>query len=83
MELKNKLIDWRKNAGFFVATGGPAPGILEEVQMTLLALGYTAQEVSYALHVVGEDIGLPKDAFVEDWIKQAIAHLSSSESVNS
>ena len=37
LELKNKLIDWRKNAGFFVATGGPAPGILEEVQMTLLA----------------------------------------------
>ncbi|MEM6966886.1 MAG: Holliday junction branch migration protein RuvA, partial [Bacteroidota bacterium] len=37
----------------------------------------------YALHVVAEDIGLPKDAFVEDWIKQAIAHLSSSESVNS
>ncbi|MEM6754986.1 MAG: Holliday junction branch migration protein RuvA [Cyanobacteria bacterium P01_C01_bin.38] len=83
LELKSKLIDWRKNAGFFVATGGPAPGILEEVQMTLLALGYTAHEVSYALHVVGEDIGLPKDAFVEDWIKQAIAHLSSSESVSS
>jgi holliday junction DNA helicase RuvA len=77
LELKSKLIEWRKSAGFFVATGGPAPGILEEVQMTLLALGYTAAEVSNALHVVGEDIGLPKDAYVEDWIKQAIAFLSS------
>ncbi|MFH7025549.1 MAG: Holliday junction branch migration protein RuvA [Heteroscytonema crispum UTEX LB 1556] len=77
LELKSKLIEWRKSAGFFVATGGPAPGILEEVQMTLLALGYTAAEVSHALHVVGEDIGLPKDAYVEDWIKQAIAFLSS------
>ncbi|GAB1545473.1 Holliday junction branch migration protein RuvA [Scytonema sp. NUACC21] len=77
LELKNKLIEWRKTAGFLVATGGPAPGILEEVQMTLLALGYTASEVSQALHVVSEDIGLPKDAFVEEWIKQAIAHLSS------
>jgi holliday junction DNA helicase RuvA len=80
LELKNKLIEWRKSAGFFVATGGPAPGILDEVQMTLLALGYTASEVSHALHVVSENIGLPKDAFVEDWIRQAIAHLSSEYS---
>jgi holliday junction DNA helicase RuvA len=77
LELKSKLVEWRKTAGFFVATGGPAPGILEEVQMTLLALGYTANEVSHALHVVSEDIGLPKDAYVEEWIKQAITHLSS------
>ena len=82
LELKAKLIEWRKSAGFFVATEGPAPGILEEVQMTLFALGYTAHEVSHALHVVSEEIGLPKDAYVEDWIKQAIAHLSSSEQVS-
>ncbi|MBE9198554.1 MULTISPECIES: Holliday junction branch migration protein RuvA [unclassified Nodularia (in: cyanobacteria)] len=81
LELKTKLVEWRKSAGFFVATGGPAPGILEEVQMTLFALGYTVDEVSHALHVVSEDIGLTKDAYVEDWIKQAIAHLSSSEEV--
>lgn len=79
LELKSKLIEWRKTAGFFVATGGPAPSILEEVQSTLLALGYTAAEVSHALHFVSEDIGLTKDAFVEDWIRQAIAHLSSTE----
>ena len=81
LELKTKLVEWRKSAGFFVATGGPAPGILEEVQMTLFALGYTADEVSHALHVVSEDIGLTKDAYVEDWIKQAIAYLSSTEAV--
>ncbi len=79
LELKSKLIEWRKTAGFFVATGGPAPGILEEVQMTLLALGYTPNEVSHALHIVSEDIGLPKDALLEEWLRQAIAHLSSSE----
>jgi holliday junction DNA helicase RuvA len=82
LELKTKLVEWRKSAGFFVATGGPAPGILEEVQMTLFALGYTANEVSHALHVVSEDIGLPKDAYVEDWIKQAIAYLSNTEAVS-
>jgi Holliday junction DNA helicase RuvA len=81
LELKTKLIEWRKAAGFLVATSsGPAPGILEEVQMTLLALGYTASEVSHALHVVSEDIGLPKDAYVEDWIRQAIACLSTEYS---
>ena len=80
LELKSKLVEWRKTAGFFVATGGPAPSILEEVQMTLLALGYTANEVSHALHVVSENIGLPKDAYVEEWIKQAITHLSSEYS---
>jgi len=79
LELKSKLIEWRKSAGFFVATGGPAPKILEEVQMTLFALGYTTHEVSQAIHVVTQDIGLSKDAFVEDWIKQAIAYLSSKE----
>jgi Holliday junction DNA helicase RuvA len=61
LELKSKLIEWRKSAGFFVATGGPAPKILEEVQMTLFALGYTALEVSQALHVVSEDIGLSQE----------------------
>jgi holliday junction DNA helicase RuvA len=80
LELKGKLVEWRKTAGFFVATGGPAPGIIEEVQMTLLALGYTANEVSHALHVVSEDIGLPKDAYVEEWIRAAIAHLSTEYS---
>ena len=37
LELKGKLVEWRKSAGFFVATGGPPPAILEEVQMTLFA----------------------------------------------
>lgn len=79
LELKTKLIEWRKNAGSFVATDGPVPDVLEEVQMTLLALGYTAQEVSHSLHYVSEEIGLPKDSCVEDWIKQVITYLSSIE----
>jgi Holliday junction DNA helicase RuvA len=77
LELKKKLTGWRTSAGLTVATGGPAPAVLEDVQMTLLALGYTASEVSQALQTVSEQVGLPKDASAEDWIKQAIAHLSS------
>ena len=49
--------------------------------MTLFALGYTAHEVSNALHVVSEDVGLPKNAYVEDWIRQAIAYLSSNDMI--
>jgi Holliday junction DNA helicase RuvA len=76
LELRKKLTEWRKSAGFFVPTGGPPKEILEDVQMTLLALGYTPHEVSHALQYVSEQVGLPKNAMAEDWIKQAITHLT-------
>jgi holliday junction DNA helicase RuvA len=79
LELKSKLIDWRKNSGIFTTPTGADAGVLQEVQAMLLSLGYTASEVSYAIHYVSEDIGLTKTARVEDWIKQAITHLSSEQ----
>ena len=45
--------------------------------MTLLALGYTASEVSQALQSVSQNAGLSKNANTEDWIRQAIAYLST------
>ncbi len=51
--------------------------VLEEVQDTLLALGYTPNEVSQALQAVSQNAGLAKNANPEDWIRQAIAHLST------
>ena len=77
LELRKKVSEWRKSAGFIVLTGGPPKEILEDVQMTLLALGYTPYEVSHALQLVSEQVGLAADAIAEDWIKQAIAHLSN------
>ncbi|PPS41212.1 Holliday junction branch migration protein RuvA [Chroococcidiopsis sp. TS-821] len=78
LELKKKLADWRATAGVVAATSsGPPPAILEDVQMTLLALGYTASEVSQAITAVSDNAILQQNANAEEWIRQAIAHLSS------
>ncbi|PIG93299.1 Holliday junction branch migration protein RuvA [Gloeocapsopsis sp. IPPAS B-1203] len=77
LELKKKLADWRTSAGFANATsGGPPPAIFEDVQMTLLALGYSASEVSQAITAVSDSAILQQNANAEEWIRQAIAHLS-------
>ncbi|MUL36504.1 Holliday junction branch migration protein RuvA [Gloeocapsopsis dulcis] len=77
LELKKKLADWRTTTGVVAVTsGGPPPAILEDVQMTLLALGYSASEVSQAITAVSDSVILQQNANAEDWIRQAIAHLS-------
>lgn len=77
LELKKKLADWRTTAGVTTVTaGGPPPAIFEDVQMTLLALGYTASEVIQAITAVSDRAILQQNANAEEWIRQAIAHLS-------
>ena len=79
LELKKKLADWR-NATGLAGTASSVPltsAVLEEVQDTLLALGYTANEISQALQAVSQNAGLSKNANPEDWIRQAIAYLST------
>ena len=76
LELRKKLADWTDIPGLVAPTDGPSPAILEDVQMTLLALGYSPSEVSKALQAVSQQVGLAKNANAEDWIRQAIAHLS-------
>ena len=79
LELKTKLADWRIASGLTVAGGsGPPPAIVEEVQLTLLALGYSPNEVAQALSAVSQQALLAKNANAEDWIRQAIAHLSNT-----
>jgi len=78
LELKTKLAEWRQQAG--VATpaseSGPAAGILEDIEMTLLALGYENNEVTQALQAISQDGLLAKSKNAEDWIRNAIAWLS-------
>jgi Holliday junction DNA helicase RuvA len=77
LELKTKLAEWRQQSGIVVTPGaGPAANILEDVEMTLLALGYTDQEITQALQAVGQNSALSKSADTEAWIRQAIAWLS-------
>ncbi|WP_143438046.1 Holliday junction branch migration protein RuvA, partial [Hydrocoleum sp. CS-953] len=56
LELKSKLAEWRQDAGLTTSVPvGVMPAIQEEVEMTLLALGYTGQEVIQALQAVSKD----------------------------
>ena len=79
LELRKKLADWRNITGLAPTTSATplSPEILEDVQDTLLSLGYSPNEVSQALQTVSQNAGLAKNANAEDWIRQAIAWLSS------
>jgi Holliday junction DNA helicase RuvA len=77
LELKTKLAEWRSQANLVLAPGaGPAVNIQEDVEMTLLALGYTDREIMQALQAVGQNSALSKSDDAEAWIRQAIAWLS-------
>jgi holliday junction DNA helicase RuvA len=77
LELRTKLAEWRDQAGLTSAPlPGPAAEIQAEVEMTLLALGYSTREVMDALNTVGQNTALSKTANADDWIREAIAWLS-------
>ncbi|MBW4489718.1 MAG: Holliday junction branch migration protein RuvA [Trichocoleus desertorum ATA4-8-CV12] len=77
LELKTKLAEWRQHAGLSsLPSAGPTAEIQEDVEMTLLALGYTNDEITQALQAVGQNSSLAKNAEPDTWIREAIAWLS-------
>ena len=79
LELKTKLAEWRQESGLVTAPGsGPIAGIQEDVEMTLLALGYTNSEINKALQAVSKQTALSKSSDTEDWIREAITWLSKT-----
>lgn len=77
LELKSKLAEWRVQSGLpTTPEAGPAGSVQEEVEMTLIALGYTNSEIIQALRAVGQKTALAKTADAEEWIREAIAWLS-------
>jgi len=78
LELKTKLAEWRQLAGVAkpASPTGPSPGILEDVEMTLLALGYENSEIAQALDAISQDALVAKSTNAEEWIRSAIAWLS-------
>ncbi len=77
LELKTKLAEWRQQSGIVTTPqAGPVASIQEDVEMTLLALGYTSAEVMQALQAVGPTSALAKNTDAEAWIREAIAWLS-------
>jgi len=78
LELKTKLADGRlAQVG---STRSPSSilsvALQEELEMTLLALGYTPAEISNALNVIASLPILAKTQDIEVWIKEAIGWLS-------
>lgn len=77
LELKTKLADWQQRTHLpSVPTGGPTTSIQEEVEVTLLALGYNNREILDALKAVGQGTTLNKATDPEAWVRAAIAWLS-------
>ena len=76
LELKTKLSDWRQHSGIVAPTGGPVSAVQEDVEMMLVALGYSNSEISKALVAVGSSTTLSKRENTEEWIREAIAWLS-------
>jgi Holliday junction DNA helicase RuvA len=77
LELRSKLSEWREKSGLTtIPDAAPTIGIQEDVEMTLLALGYTTTEITQALQAVGQNTALAKNADAEAWIREAIAWLS-------
>jgi holliday junction DNA helicase RuvA len=77
LELKSKLAEWRLQSGLTTTPeAGPAGTVQEEVEMTLIALGYNNSEIIQALRAVGQKTALSKTADAEEWIREAIAWLS-------
>jgi Holliday junction DNA helicase RuvA len=77
LELKTKLAQWRKEAGLTtVVSSGLTMEVQEEIEMTLLALGYTGSEVMQALEVLSQEQQLSSQTSTEEWIKRAIAWMA-------
>ena len=80
LELKTKLAQWREDAGIEISpstkTVIPKTEIIEDLEMTLLALGYTKEEIEQAISAISQDNQILKNPNVEEWIRSAISWLS-------
>lgn len=77
LELRTKLSQWRDDIGLPQGDiTSPHVGITEDLEMTLLALGYDHREISHAITTLTQDPLLRQNPNADEWIRQAIAFLS-------
>jgi holliday junction DNA helicase RuvA len=77
LELKSKLAEWCTTSKRETSSTSVAPGILEDVEMTLLALGYSSAEVMQAIRAIAQNQEVAKSQDAGEWIRNAIAWLSA------
>jgi holliday junction DNA helicase RuvA len=77
LELRSKLGQWRIASG--LSESLPLTSLnatmQAEVEMTLLALGYTNDEIRHALQAISQDSLMVKSQNIEDWLRLAIASI--------
>jgi holliday junction DNA helicase RuvA len=77
LELRSKLGQWRVASG--LSESLPLTSLnatmQAEVEMTLLALGYTNDEIHQALQAISQDSLMVKSPNIEDWLRLAISCL--------
>jgi holliday junction DNA helicase RuvA len=75
LELRSKLGQWRIASG--LSESLPLTSLNQsmqaEVEMTLLALGYTNDEIRHALQAISQDSLMVKSQNIEEWLRLAIA----------
>ncbi len=78
LELKSKLSQWHKlqMGGGEIKSTLPQTALLEDLEMTLLALGYTQTEIQQAIAMVSQSPEVAQSDDPEVWIRQAIGWLS-------
>jgi Holliday junction DNA helicase RuvA len=79
LELKSKLAQWREFNREAPPGGAnyPKQEILQDVELTLSALGYSKSEIDRALAFLARGAKLQDSGDAEAWIRQAIAWLSA------
>ncbi|AFY69349.1 Holliday junction DNA helicase subunit RuvA [Thalassoporum mexicanum PCC 7367] len=75
LELRSKLADWRQHAG---VVNPVVSAVQEDLEMALLAFGYTAKEINAALGAIATSPDLVNSKDVEAWLKAAIGWLSKT-----
>ena len=77
LELRSKLGQWRVASGLMEALPLTSlnPTMQAEVEMTLLALGYSNDEIHHALQAISQDSLMVKSPNIEDWLRLAISSI--------
>ncbi|MEY2984447.1 MAG: Holliday junction helicase RuvA, partial [Cyanobacteriota bacterium] len=72
LELKTKLAQWHKLQTWDeTVPNRPQGDLLDELEMTLLALGYTQSEINQAIAALAQSSDLTNNCDLEEWIRQA------------
>ena len=78
LELRSKLGQWRVTSG--LSESLPLTSLnatmQAEVEMTLLAMGYTTDEIHQALQAISQDSLMVKSPNIEDWLRLAISSIA-------